>query len=199
MLLVCLCVGVPSPPVELHVTGASRDFLAIAWKPPLRDGGCPISGYHIEMCEAGTEKWMRVNSRPVKELKYRVEEGVVPEKEYILRVRAINSVGVSEPSDISENVFAKESDCELPFGFAGLQKYETSSWHQQVCVCVCILVPGNPALDFQTLDLVVVETEKLHIPVPFRAVPSPRVTWHKDGKELKADDRLNFRSVFPSL
>lgn len=99
--------------MELHVTGASRDFLAIAWKPPVRDGGCPISGYHIEMCEAGTEKWMRVNSRPVKELKYRVEEGVVPEKEYILRVRAINSVGVSEPSDISENVFAKESDCEL--------------------------------------------------------------------------------------
>lgn len=106
-------VGVPSPPVELHVTGASRDFLSIAWKPPLRDGGCPITGYHIEMCEAGTEKWMRVNSRPVKELKYRVEEGVVPEKEYILRVRAINSAGVSEPSDISENVFAKESDCEF--------------------------------------------------------------------------------------
>lgn len=39
------------------------------------------------------------------------------------------------------------------------------------------------------------ETEKLHIPVPFRAVPSPRVTWHKDGKELKADERLGFRSV----
>lgn len=104
--------GAPSPPIELHVTGASREFLAIAWKPPLRDGGCPISGYHIEMTEAGTEKWMRVNSRPVKELKYRVEEGLVPEKEYILRVRAINAVGVSEPSDISENVFAKESDCK---------------------------------------------------------------------------------------
>lgn len=55
--------------------------------------------------------------------------------------------------------------------------------------------PGNPTLDFQTLDLVVVETEKFHIPVPFRAVPSPRVTWHKDGKELKADERLGFRSV----
>lgn len=57
------------------------------------------------------------------------------------------------------------------------------------------LCPGNPTLDFQTLDLVVVETEKLHIPVPFRAVPSPRVTWHKDGRELKADDRLGFRSA----
>lgn len=46
------------------------------------------------------------------------------------------------------------------------------------------------------MDLIVVETEKLHIPVPFRAVPSPRITWHKDGKELKADNRLGFRSVF---
>lgn len=55
--------------------------------------------------------------------------------------------------------------------------------------------PGSPQLDFQTLDLVVVETEKLHIPVPFRAVPSPKITWHKDGKELKADERLGFRSV----
>lgn len=56
------------------------------------------------------------------------------------------------------------------------------------------MFPGNPTLEFQTLDLVVVETEKMHIPVPFRAVPSPRITWHKDGKELKADERLAFRS-----
>lgn len=58
------------------------------------------------------------------------------------------------------------------------------------------MFPGNPTLEFQTLDLVVVEKEKLHIPVPFSAVPSPRITWHKDGKELKADERLGFRSVF---
>lgn len=125
--------GVPSPPIELHVTGASRDFLSIAWKPPQRDGGCPITGYHIEMCEAGTEKWMRVNSRPVKELKYRVEEGLVPEKEYILRVRAINFVGVSEPSDISENVFAKDSDCKsdlhCPETIMFLIQFSLNNWH----------------------------------------------------------------------
>lgn len=56
---------------------------------------------------------------------------------------------------------------------------------------------GNPTLEFQTLDLIVVETEKLHIPVPFRAVPSPRITWHKDGKELKGDERVGFRSAQP--
>lgn len=66
----------------------------------------------------------------------------------------------------------------------------------------CVLKPccvwqGAPTLEFQTLDLVVVETEKMHIPVPFKAVPSPKITWHKDGKELKADERLGFRFAPP--
>lgn len=78
------------------------------------------------------------------------------------------------------------------FDFTRLLKYER---FRLAPTGVHALFPGNPTLDFQTLDLVVVETEKLHIPVPFRAVPSPRITWHKDGRELKADDRLSFRSV----
>lgn len=107
-------LGPPSPPLELHVTDANRNYISIAWKPPEKNGGSPILGYHIEQCEAGTEKWMRVNSRPVKELKYKAEESIIPEKEYIFRVRAVNSIAVSEPSDISENVFAKDSDCTYP-------------------------------------------------------------------------------------
>lgn len=107
--------GPPSPPQDLHVTEAARDHVSIAWKAPERNGGSPVTGYHIELCEAGTEKWMRINSRPVKELKYRAgeEEGIVPEKKYIFRVRAVNSIGASEPSDISESVYAKDSDCKL--------------------------------------------------------------------------------------
>lgn len=114
-----ILTGPPSPPQELHVTEAARDHICIAWKAPEKNGGSPIIGYHIELCEAGTEKWMRVNSRPVKELKYRAgeEEGIAPEKQYTFRVRAVNSVGASEPSDISENVYAKDSDCKLFFFF----------------------------------------------------------------------------------
>lgn len=58
-----------------------------------------------------------MNSRQVKELKFTAgpEEGVVPDKAYIMRVRAVNSVGVSEPSDISDKVYAKDSDCKCIF------------------------------------------------------------------------------------
>ncbi|XP_064868260.1 titin-like [Oncorhynchus nerka] len=159
--------GVPSPPIELHITEASRDHLCVAWRPPERTGGSAVTGYHIELCEAGTEKWMRINSRPIKELKYKTEEGITPEKQYVLRVRAINSVGVSEPSDISEKVYAKDPDC-------------------------------IPTLEFQTKDIVIVEGEKWHLPIPFRAVPKPKITWHKDGKELKDDERMSFRQEYLS-
>lgn len=107
-----MCLGPPSPPLELHVTDANRNQISIEWKPPDKNGGCPIIGYHVEICEAGTEKWMRINSRPVKELKYKAEEGIIPDKEYILRVKAVNAIGTSEPSEISENVTAKDSDCK---------------------------------------------------------------------------------------
>lgn len=118
----CKCFGVvlpgpPSPPLDLHVTDAGRKHIAIAWKPPEKNGGSPIIGYHVEMCPVGTEKWMRVNSRPIKDLKFKVEEGIVPDKEYVLRVRAVNAVGVSEPSEISENVVAKDPDCKNSISF----------------------------------------------------------------------------------
>lgn len=109
--------GPPSPPLDLHVTDASRKHISISWKQPEKNGGSPIIGYNVELCEAGTEKWMRINTRPIKDLKCKVEEGIVPDKEYVLRVRAVNAVGASEPSDISENVVAKDPDCKTIFLF----------------------------------------------------------------------------------
>lgn len=38
----------------------------------------------------------------------------------------------------------------------------------------------------------------MHLPIPFKAVPSPRITWHKDGREMKADERIAFRSDYIS-
>lgn len=60
------------------------------------------------------------------------------------------------------------------------------------------ILVGKPTIEFQTKDLIVVEGEKMHLPIPFKAVPSPRITWHKDGKEMKADERLSLRSDYIS-
>lgn len=65
------------------------------------------------MAEARPElKWLRVNNRPIKELNFRIDDGIKPEKNYVLRVRAINSIGVSDPSEISNKVSTKDPDCK---------------------------------------------------------------------------------------
>lgn len=105
--------GAPSPPLEVVIPDASREHINVTWKPPVKDGGCPVTGYHVEVAEARPElKWLRVNSRPIKELKFRIDDGIKPEKKYVIRVRAINSVGVSDPSDVSDKVATKDPDCK---------------------------------------------------------------------------------------
>lgn len=92
---------------------ASREHINVTWKPPAKDGGSPVTGYHVEVAEARPElKWLRVNNRPVKELKFRIDDGIKPEKKYVIRVRAINSIGVSDPSEISDKVSTKDPDCK---------------------------------------------------------------------------------------
>lgn len=40
-------------------------------------------------------------------------------------------------------------------------------------------------------DIVVIEGEKLHLKVPYKAIPTPTMVWQKDTLECKADDRLS--------
>lgn len=105
-----LILGPPSSPTEVKIIDASREHINITWKAPEKNGGSPITGYHVELSEADTNKWMRINSRPIKELRFKAEDGIIPEKQYVLRVRAINAVGVSDPSEISDKAFAKDPD-----------------------------------------------------------------------------------------
>lgn len=105
-----LVLGSPSPPLEVKIIDASREHINITWKAPEKNGGSPVTGYHVELSEADTDKWMRINARPIKELRFKAEDGIIPEKQYALRVRAINAVGVSDPSEISDKAFAKDPD-----------------------------------------------------------------------------------------
>lgn len=46
-------------------------------------------------------------------------------------------------------------------------------------------------MDLAVQDMVVVEGEKLHLKVPYRAIPTPKMVWQKDAVECKAGDRLS--------
>uniref|UniRef100_A0AAR2J2J5 Uncharacterized protein n=1 Tax=Pygocentrus nattereri TaxID=42514 RepID=A0AAR2J2J5_PYGNA len=105
ILFFYISAGPPSPPQDLHVTEAARDHISVAWKAPERNGGSPVTGYHIELCEAGTEKWMRVNSRPKTSFKI---TNLAPGTEYYFRVIAVNKYGIGVPKDSPKSYLATD-------------------------------------------------------------------------------------------
>lgn len=54
-----------------------------------------------------------------------------------------------------------------------------------------MLPPGAPTLDVEAQDIVVIEGEKLHLKVPYKAIPTPTTVWQKDALDCKADERLS--------
>lgn len=88
---------IPSPPLDVEVTSATNEAMTICWKRPASDGGSRISGYIIEKREKQGVRWVRVNKKPVYDLRVKATslfEGC----EYEFRVFAENAAGLSEPS-----------------------------------------------------------------------------------------------------
>lgn len=46
-------------------------------------------------------------------------------------------------------------------------------------------------MDLDAQDVIVVEGEKLHLNIPYKGIPTPKMVWQKDSVECKADDRLS--------
>nr|XP_019933946.1 PREDICTED: titin-like [Paralichthys olivaceus] len=89
--------NVPSAPMDVEVTSATIEAMTICWKRPNSDGGSRISGYIIERREKQGVRWVRVNKKPVYDLRVKAS-GLHEGCEYEFRVFAENAGGISEPS-----------------------------------------------------------------------------------------------------
>jgi hypothetical protein len=87
------------------------EWADIRWAPPVNDGGRPITGYVIEKRKKdGVAKWIKIGETPQNEFRApNLDEG----EEYEFRVRAVNSVGLGEPSDPSKGVVARARKSKL--------------------------------------------------------------------------------------
>lgn len=110
--------GPPDGPLKVKVVSAEK--CNIHWNPPLNDGGASVSHYIIEKRETSRVTWTGVESQ-VEALSYKVTK-LVPGKEYIFRIAAINKYGVgefleSEPF-IAQNPFTTPSAPSTPIASA---------------------------------------------------------------------------------
>lgn len=81
----------PSPPLNLNFSDQIKTAVTLTWETPINNGGSMITGYIIEKCEDGSDKWLRCNARLCPDLSYRVcsqpEESafilIQPQRSYI--------------------------------------------------------------------------------------------------------------------
>lgn len=89
----------------LEATETTRDSIGLKWNPPKDDGGAEVSGYIIEKCPEGSDKWEKcpgVFMQPKGVVKG-LEEG----KSYKFRVSPENLYGVGEPLETTAAIVAK--------------------------------------------------------------------------------------------
>uniref|UniRef100_A0A7N9ATS0 Fibronectin type-III domain-containing protein n=1 Tax=Mastacembelus armatus TaxID=205130 RepID=A0A7N9ATS0_9TELE len=94
---VCEATYPPGPPTNPKVTNYSSTTVSLTWSKPVSDGGSRISGYIIEKREKQGIRWVRVNKKPVYDLRVKAS-GLREACEYEFRVFAENAAGLSEPS-----------------------------------------------------------------------------------------------------
>ncbi|XP_036397362.1 myosin light chain kinase, smooth muscle [Megalops cyprinoides] len=106
----------PQPPASCPVISQlSLSSLVLSWSGPCYDGGSAVTGYVVEVRKEGPGEpgdWSEVTGQ-CRSTSYRVRSGLEPLGEYRFRVRAYNTVGVSEPSLVSD-IIKMDTEGETP-------------------------------------------------------------------------------------
>lgn len=104
--------SVPSAPGTPVASTVTKYSMVIEWESPAKDGGSPITGYHLERKEKNSILWTKLNKLVIPEAHFKtsgLEEGI----EYEFRVFAENIAGLSTSSRTSESYVARDP-CDPP-------------------------------------------------------------------------------------
>uniref|UniRef100_A0A915JT26 Uncharacterized protein n=1 Tax=Romanomermis culicivorax TaxID=13658 RepID=A0A915JT26_ROMCU len=92
-------IAAPSPPVgPMKILEVTYKKVVLKWRPPVRDGGAPISSYEIYMKSADSDEWSHVTtSENMTDLTFAISDAFETFGSYLFRVTAKNLVGESSP------------------------------------------------------------------------------------------------------
>ncbi|KAJ0058372.1 hypothetical protein NL108_013863, partial [Boleophthalmus pectinirostris] len=101
----------PQPPASCPLVSlVSGRIPVLSWSGPCYDGGSVVLGYVVEVKERNSDNWTAI-SHNCTSTSYRVSSGLEPQKEYCFRVKAFNTVGVSEPGPESTPLKMEKKGC----------------------------------------------------------------------------------------
>ncbi|CAH2104067.1 unnamed protein product [Euphydryas editha] len=156
--------GRPAAPGKPNIIPLLSDeepnAITLKWAPPAHDGGAPLRGYQVECNRLGSADWVRT-APPVVLRPELLLTGLEPPHRYQFRVAAINAVGRSEYSELSD-VLTISSDRTVQ----------------------------HPPVFHQYLeDVTALENDKTEFRVTFSGIPHPSIAWFKDDYEIFSSRR----------
>ncbi|XP_069020870.1 myosin-binding protein C, slow-type isoform X2 [Embiotoca jacksoni] len=158
-------LAVTSEPTMLVVDDVTDDTVTVKWRPPETIGAAGLDGYLVEYCIEGTNDWVISNTEKTEKTKYTIT-GLTPGSKILVRVKALNAAGASNPRTLQHSILVKEV-IEPPK----------------------IRVPRHLK---QTYTRRV--GEAVNLVVPFLGKPRPKVTWLKEGKPIEPS-HVNIRNT----
>lgn len=101
-------IGPPGPPQgPLKVKPLTKDSVTLDWKPPVSDGGSPITSYTVEKKEGTRHSWFHVTTTRGTANEFTVT-GLTEGRNYAFRVYAENRYGRSKPLESDLTVAPKK-------------------------------------------------------------------------------------------
>ncbi len=91
---------VPDAPINLTATVEGATQINLAWGAPAYDGGAPVTGYRIEVFNTASLSWEVLQLTTSSNAPEYSHTHLDPVSTWTYRVSAVNSVGVSEPSNV---------------------------------------------------------------------------------------------------
>ncbi|CAB0030903.1 unnamed protein product [Trichogramma brassicae] len=203
--LLCMSVlqGLPAPPGKpILIPGdedSQPDVVGIRWERSPSNGGSAIIGYHVEHRKVGFQHWVR--SAPVlctfPELTL---SGLEPGWRYQFRIRAQNAMGMSEPSELSDQLSVTlQRTAALPPKFdIELQDCVALEGQQDQSTFSSFAIAAAPRVRIPRQyeeGLLFEQGETIRLKATNGGRPPPSITWYHDGDIIIADERHNFESI----
>ncbi|CAL4081431.1 unnamed protein product, partial [Meganyctiphanes norvegica] len=95
-----ICKEVPGAPSPARVVDSGSRSVNLSWSPPSNDGNAPVSSYRVLMINS-TDSWLNVGG--IRSVEVGVPHahitGLLPSSSYLVRVVALNAVGLSSPTN----------------------------------------------------------------------------------------------------
>ncbi len=94
-------LSVPDAPTKLTASASGETEINLSWTAPVDDGGAAISGYQIEGSADAGETWADLVTDTENAATTYTHTGLQSGSTHHYRIRAINSVGAGDPSNVA--------------------------------------------------------------------------------------------------